>query len=202
MADVVCRGFSGYNTRWCDIILNKVITSALVQDASCIVIFLGANDSFDPNEELDQHIPVDEYESNLCKMVDYLISLNVKESTIILVTPAPYQQDRFAQQCQENGRVPSFKTNTTIVEYVNACKRVAKKQGTLILDLFAGFSKKGDLDKLLVDGLHFTKHGGQLTFNLLWPLVEKCILDYRKSLDLNYPVWTDLATKKITLSEL
>ncbi|KAJ6637492.1 Isoamyl acetate-hydrolyzing esterase 1 like, partial [Pseudolycoriella hygida] len=68
MADIITRGFSGYNTRWYKMMLPKILDSINTKDISCVTIFLGANDCSLPKS--DQHVPVVEYQENLEAMVE------------------------------------------------------------------------------------------------------------------------------------
>lgn len=69
--DVLNRGFSGYNTRWCKVLLPAVLDEKLAKETVVLVIFLGANDSnwFEKNPR--QHVPLDEYKLNLKEMVEF-----------------------------------------------------------------------------------------------------------------------------------
>ena len=70
--DVINRGFSGYNTRFCKLILPKLITASDSPNMQLVTIFLGANDSVDSVKCTKQHVPLEEYTQNLLDMVEYL----------------------------------------------------------------------------------------------------------------------------------
>jgi len=66
-ADVLNRGYSGYNSRHvCDILERSILPSNF-QDVLFCTVFLGANDAALPGEL--QHVPLDEYEANLGTIV-------------------------------------------------------------------------------------------------------------------------------------
>ena len=69
---MISRGFSGYNTRWCKLILPKLISAEDASSTQLVTIFLGANDSVDSVICKKQHVPLDEYKQNLKDMVEYL----------------------------------------------------------------------------------------------------------------------------------
>ena len=68
-ADVIARGFSGYNTRQCKALLPYLEND--VKDATVVGVFLGANDANDPVKNPQQSVPIDEYKNNLKDIVAY-----------------------------------------------------------------------------------------------------------------------------------
>jgi lysophospholipase L1-like esterase len=67
-ADVLNRGFSGYNSR---LICQEVLKTLPEQaDYFFCTVFLGANDAALPGER--QHVPIEEYTDNLEKIVTHL----------------------------------------------------------------------------------------------------------------------------------
>lgn len=110
-ADIIPRGFSGYNTRWIlnylqnqqqqaqtqtNITTNDDSTSSNNSSSPPIdtanldlaIIFLGANDAAE--EGSYQHVPLDEYKENLKQLC-----LRIKSPRIILVTPPPYSAEKY-----------------------------------------------------------------------------------------------------------
>ena len=66
--DVVVRGLSGYNTRWClhPDVFESIFTPAL--DPAIVVVFLGANDAVLKDRCPRQHVPLEEYAENLSEI--------------------------------------------------------------------------------------------------------------------------------------
>ena len=69
-ADVLNRGFSGYNSRHVSNILERSVLSSNYEDVLFCTVFLGANDAALPGER--QHVPLDEYQANLGTIVSHL----------------------------------------------------------------------------------------------------------------------------------
>jgi hypothetical protein len=67
--DVISRGFSGYNTRWCKVILPDILKEFDPKNIALATIFLGANDSNLP-ENITQHVPLPDYKQDLKDMVE------------------------------------------------------------------------------------------------------------------------------------
>jgi len=57
--DWLNRGYSGWNSRWVLLILDRVVSRPTAAGASLVTVFLGANDAVLPSER--QHVPLDEY---------------------------------------------------------------------------------------------------------------------------------------------
>lgn len=83
---MVLRGLSGYNTRWALKVLTRAMEGAAAAgaDPAALTVFFGANDASLPEQkQAHQHVPLDEYQSNLraiCgyfKVVRYLCSLSL-----------------------------------------------------------------------------------------------------------------------------
>ncbi|XP_024408221.2 isoamyl acetate-hydrolyzing esterase 1 homolog isoform X1 [Desmodus rotundus] len=197
--DVLNRGFSGYNTRWAKIILPRLIRKGSVLDSPVVVtVFFGANDSALKDENPKQHIPVDEYAANLRSMVQYLRSVDVPESRVILITPPPLCEAAWEKECLAQGYKLN-RLNMVVGEYASACLHVARDCGTDALDLWALMQKDGqDFSSYLSDGLHLSPKGNEFLFSHLWPLIEKKV----SSLPLLLPYWRDVAEAKPELSLL
>ena len=67
--DVINRGFSGYNTRWCNKMIPSVLSEFDAKNIAMVTIFLGANDSNLPANK-QQHVPVNEFKQNLVEIVE------------------------------------------------------------------------------------------------------------------------------------
>ncbi|GER24476.1 SGNH hydrolase-type esterase superfamily protein [Striga asiatica] len=72
-ADIVLRGYSGYNTRWALKIIERVFPSTEIEkEAAAITIFFGANDACLPDRSSKfQHVPLEEYKQNLQALIAY-----------------------------------------------------------------------------------------------------------------------------------
>jgi lysophospholipase L1-like esterase len=159
--DIVCRGFSGYNTRWALHILEKAF-SDLVPDV--VTVFFGANDA--ALEDLSQqHVSLEEYKANLKKIV---ASLRQKfpEVRVLLIGPPPIHHD----QREAYGRSVGYdepvvqRKNEVTKLYAEACGEVAEEEGTAFLSLWHEMTRAArqegeDVSTFLVDGLHLNEKG-------------------------------------------
>jgi len=58
--DVVNRGYSGYNSKWARLVVEKAVVN---EKPDLVFVFFGANDAVD--KEVVQHVPLHEYEDNM-----------------------------------------------------------------------------------------------------------------------------------------
>jgi lysophospholipase L1-like esterase len=72
-ADVVVRGYGGYNTRWALFLLHHIFPLGSSSPPVATTIFFGANDAALKGRTSDrQHVPVEEYTDNVRKIVQHL----------------------------------------------------------------------------------------------------------------------------------
>jgi len=92
-ADVLNRGFSGYNTRFAMDLVPKIFGSGETKPQYLFVtVFLGANDAAIAGER--QHIPVEEYGENLAEIIKRIRGANEgsPDFPIIVMTPPPVDE--------------------------------------------------------------------------------------------------------------
>uniref|UniRef100_A0A803PA71 SGNH hydrolase-type esterase domain-containing protein n=1 Tax=Cannabis sativa TaxID=3483 RepID=A0A803PA71_CANSA len=92
-ADVLVRGYGGYNTRWALFLLHHLFPLNVAKPPAAVTIFFGANDAAILGRTSErQHVPIDEYKENLRKIV-----LHLKECSptvlIVLITPPPVDEE-------------------------------------------------------------------------------------------------------------
>lgn len=182
-ADVVCRGFGGYNTRWVLETLESsgrehIIPPHVVDQTLFCVVFLGANDAV--SAEYPQHVPLDEYEANLRKIATCLNDVVRPAHGVIILTPPPIDQVRYLEYVRRE-RVPGATSSSRTLEntrnYRNAALRVASglafATGVDLYTAFMGEAAEGSFEPNsswsapFVDGLHFNAYGGNIVFNAL-----------------------------------
>ncbi|XP_071719883.1 GDSL esterase/lipase At5g45920 [Rutidosis leptorrhynchoides] len=170
-ADVVLRGYSGYNTRWAKKVLEKVFPAELNDGVGraplAVTVFFGANDACLPDRYAAfQHVPIDEYKQNLTHIVSYL--KNRWSSThIILMTPPPIDEaKRLLHPYNENPSNLPERTNEVAGNYAKACVAVAGECDVPVIDLWTRMQQYDDWRKAyLRDGLHLTRGGNKIVFD-------------------------------------
>jgi lysophospholipase L1-like esterase len=175
-ADVLNRGFSGYNTQHALELVPRVFAPAENGLLFCTVFF-GANDASIAGEP--QHVPLEEYEANLVKIIT-AIRESIKKSDdescenafpIIMVTPPPVDAEAWKESL---GLYDYYdRTNEITRKYGEVAKKVAKQLDCATLDtweLLGGDTN--DYGKHLSDGLHLNESGERLVFEGLMNLIK------------------------------
>uniref|UniRef100_A0A7S1ZD82 SGNH hydrolase-type esterase domain-containing protein n=1 Tax=Ditylum brightwellii TaxID=49249 RepID=A0A7S1ZD82_9STRA len=198
-ADVLNRGFSGYNTRMAlDLLPNIVGSSSTGQQQTNILfatVFFGANDAALPGEL--QHIPPDEYSNNLISIVEHMKKSTLQVSVgddnskdvescssddddlpIILFTPPPVDADAWYAhrgEPKDKKRI-NDRANENAKLYGDIVKDVAKKANCSVLDVFDCLGGNGPVEtygKHLRDGLHLSASGNVLVYEGLMEVLGK-----------------------------
>jgi lysophospholipase L1-like esterase len=168
-AEVLNRGYSGYTTRHALQILPSMLP--LPESVLFCTVHLGANDAALP--ESLQHVPTEEYATNLQKMITSIRSHEGSTCPIILLTPPPIDAERWRQVFDDP---KPNRTNESSRDYGNVVKEVAAAQSCLVLDVFTLLGGNGnceDYTKNLRDGLHLSGSGNVLLFEGLSRLIHE-----------------------------
>ncbi|GFT95220.1 isoamyl acetate-hydrolyzing esterase 1 homolog [Trichonephila clavipes] len=188
VCDVIPRGFSGYTSRSCRIILPRIFYPENISDVEAFVIVLGTNDSSGKEDAPEYHVSLQEYAENLDAMINYLQSIGLNKNKIIMMTPGPYHHEKFMKWCYEIGKTFPSKDSKLVAEYVEACLNTAKKHNIDVINIFQEMMKSQDWSKFLTDGLHFSSDGSHLVYHLLLPLIEKKV----NATEMLLPYWRDI----------
>ena len=168
-ADVVNRGFSGYNTTFYLHLPDEAVFSSLQvdqddKDSKCClaILWFGANDAGLPGLADHHYVSVDDYRSNLHKLIDR-VQAKTKCPRIMLITPPPvHHEQRLIFQKQRYGDKATGKLERTLEntgKYAAACLQVAKERNVACCDLYNLMQQESDWAPFLHDGLHFSKDG-------------------------------------------
>uniref|UniRef100_A0A1D1ZIP9 GDSL esterase/lipase At5g45920 n=1 Tax=Anthurium amnicola TaxID=1678845 RepID=A0A1D1ZIP9_9ARAE len=188
-ADVVLRGYSGYNTRWALKVAERAFdglgsdecegtaggAAAAAGDGGggrqqaplAVTVFFGANDASLPDRSSAfQHVPLPEYRINLHAILSFLKKRWPSSTLIILITPPPIDEDgRLKHPYGENPSGLPERTNEAAGAYANACVSVAMEAGVPVVDLWFKMQQFPSWEKaLLSDGLHLTPDGNRIVF--------------------------------------
>ena len=201
--DIIQRGFSGYNTKWCKIIFPRILSEFEPQEVALITIFLGANDAVLPDMNPHQSVEIDQYKLNLKDMITYVHGFN-ENTKILLISPPPVQAQRWAEfKCRELDR-NSERTRS----YYMACEEVYNEMKGIcsdnisFLNLFSKMTSNDD--DCFCDGLHLSSKGNNIVFQGIMEVFEnnwKELL-HPSTLKLSYPLYHDIDDDNSELSLL
>ncbi|KAL3781567.1 hypothetical protein ACHAW5_002576 [Stephanodiscus triporus] len=186
-ADVLNRGYSGYNTDWFLRLASTDAGRSDLFDHECVAlvtIFLGANDASDPELNGRQHVPLGTYESNLGEIISLARSNFGEDVGIILISPPPVcHEGRLRFQREAYGEGATGKLERTIElsgKYARGAGRVANEMGVPFLDLWTNmqFTAAGEEREnwrdFLSDGLHFSALGNEFVGAALLDVIDEC----------------------------
>lgn len=167
-ADILNRGFSGYNTRHCLELVPRVFG---VGELLFCTVLLGANDAALPGER--QHVPIDEYGQNLRKIVSSIRKASKKpDLPIILMTPPPFD----APAWDQNKPLPESgsRSNEVARDYGERVKKVGAELNCPVLDVFEAMGGSGnEYGQFLSDGLHLNGSGNTKLYEGLMELIQR-----------------------------
>ncbi|KAF3770531.1 SGNH hydrolase [Cryphonectria parasitica EP155] len=190
--DVVNRGFSGYNTSQALRILEQIFPEPTAggPQLKYLIVLLGANDAALPQEVENQGLPLDQYKTNLHRIITHP-NITAHKPKVLLITPPPLDEIRTTElDTPKYGH--TLRETARSASYSQAARDVAASvPGTVLLDLQKALidratastpgwdvsqpplgslegARRGYLEQLLPDGLHLSGEA----YRVLWGLVE------------------------------
>ena len=168
-ADVVNRGFSGYNTKFYLHLPDETVFPGLIateqdnESKCCLaILWFGANDAGLPGLADHHYVSLEDYEKNLHRLIDRVQS-KTKCSRVLLMTPPPvHHEQRLIFQKQKYGDKATGKLERTLEntgKYASVCMQVAQERKLPYCDLYNLMQQEKDWAAFLHDGLHFSPAG-------------------------------------------
>lgn len=171
-ADVINRGFGGYNTKW--FLLQSSAQESDIWSFSqvgLIVIFFGANDASDPILNPRHHVPIPDYQENLRTIRRHCQEHYGSDVPIIFITPPPVvHSQRLTYQIQRYGDNATGKLERNMAlseQYASAAEEMATEVGVPCLNLWKAMQKDDGWKDFFTDGLHFSKTGNDFVAQAL-----------------------------------
>jgi len=188
-ADVLNRGFAGYNTDW---FLRFAATGAgqvdllAHGDVRLVAVFFGANDASDPVLNARQHVPLDAFRSNLGDVAALARRHFGPAVRVVLISPPPVcHAKRLQFQRERYGEKATGELERTLElsgKYANCVKEVARELGLPFLDLwttmqFTPSGESRDWEDFLSDGLHLSASGNEFLGDSLIAMIDRLLPD-------------------------
>ncbi|XP_072173793.1 isoamyl acetate-hydrolyzing esterase 1 homolog isoform X1 [Diadema setosum] len=186
--DIICRGFSGYNTKWALAALPHALPAEMLDGVVMATIFFGANDCCDPGLQADKHVPILDYVSNIKAMIKYFESKGLPKERLMLITPPPIDEAAWSEACKTKGTTLN-RTLKNSGKYAKACCDLAQDLGVKVIDLWTLMQKEENWGpRFLCDGLHLTAEGAGFLYKHLSGFVDDCTA----SLPQQWPDWSSI----------
>ncbi|KYK60088.1 uncharacterized protein DCS_01222 [Drechmeria coniospora] len=195
--DVVNRGLSGWNSANVVEHLDRLFPkpTTLSPRIKHLVILLGANDAVIPMPTTTQHVPIDQYKTNLQTIINHP-HIRAHEPKILLVTPPPLDEIKREEVDKAAGHPRTTRTCAISASYSDKAREVARENPDVTLvDLWQALMNKaiemapehytpggpwlgtrenghrGGLKELLSDGLHMSGDAYRVFYDEIKPLI-------------------------------
>jgi len=194
-ADVVNRGYSGYNTTF-------YLRLPIEADNVCLaLVFFGANDAALVDQDPHHHVSIQDYKKNLSIIIE---RVQKKTDRILLLTPPPvHHEQRLAFQVQKYGDKATGKLERTLEntgKYAAACREVAAKSQLPCLDLYHEMLQDSDWSRFFSDGLHFAADGHSFVEHAILSAISEHYPELLVKQDPQTGQWCNSATQCSALS--
>ncbi|PHT28576.1 GDSL esterase/lipase [Capsicum baccatum] len=171
-ADVLIRGYAGFNTTWGLIMLQQLfpLDDPSPTPLAGITICFGANDAALVGRFSEtKHVPIDEYKENLCKMTQHVKQYSPSVQ-IVMITPPPIDEAKRLEVLRAGGRKidVSDRTLEETGKYAKKVVELSKELGLPYIDLWSKMQQvEGWQKKFFYDGVHFTPEGSGFLYKEL-----------------------------------
>ncbi|KAG9160759.1 hypothetical protein Leryth_008596 [Lithospermum erythrorhizon] len=161
-ADIVLRGYYGWNSRRAIQVLDEVFPKDSSVQPSLVIVYFGGNDSMGPHSSgLGPHVPLSEYVENMEKIALHLKSLSKTIHVIFLSCP-PVNEAKLRKSTSSNFS-ELVRTNALCREYSEACIELCKKMDVKVVDLWSAMQKREDwMNACFTDGVHLSAEGSNV----------------------------------------
>ncbi|KAI3734960.1 hypothetical protein L6452_14442 [Arctium lappa] len=161
-ADIVLRGYYGWNSRRAIKVLDQVFPKDSCNQPSLVIVYFGGNDSMGPHSSgLGPHVPLPEYVENMRKIATHLQGLSDTTRIIFLSCP-PVDEVRLRENTSSIFS-ELVRTNELCRIYSEACIELCNEMGVKVIDLWTAFQKRDDwMTACFTDGVHLSGEGSKI----------------------------------------
>ncbi|CAA7052171.1 unnamed protein product [Microthlaspi erraticum] len=194
-ADVILRGYAGWNSRFAVKVLDQVFPKDALLQPSLVIVYFGGNDSTYPHPSggQGQHVPLSEFTENMRKIGEHLLSLSDK-TRVLFLTPPPVNEKHIQALF---GDAISGRTNERCRPYAEALLNLSREINVKSIDLWTVIQQEDDwLNTCFTDGIHFTAKASEIVLKEILKVVSEP--DWKpslhwKSLPVEFPFTFGLA---------
>ncbi|XP_050214322.1 GDSL esterase/lipase WDL1-like isoform X2 [Mercurialis annua] len=167
-ADILLRGYSGWNSRRALQVLDQVFPKEAAIQPSLVIVYFGGNDSIHPHPTgLGPHVPLPEYIDNMRKIALHLKSLS-DTTRIIFLSPPPVNEDQMRKDLRAR------RTNDRCRIYSEACLELCREMNIKAVDLWTAIQKVDDRKNIcFTDGIHLSSEGSKIVVKEILKVIEE-----------------------------
>ncbi|GFP94364.1 GDSL esterase/lipase cprd49 [Phtheirospermum japonicum] len=179
-ADIVLRGYSGWNSRRALEALDQIFPKDTAVQPSLVIVYFGGNDAMHPHPSgLGAHVPLPEYIENMKKIYIHLKSLSEKTRLIFLTSPPV--NEAMIRQHFGNAHDNQNRTNETCRIYAEALVDLCRKLNIKVINLWTAIQQREDwATACLSDGIHFSAEGNKIVTKEILKVIKEA--DWEPSL--------------------
>ncbi|XP_010509212.1 PREDICTED: GDSL esterase/lipase At2g38180-like isoform X1 [Camelina sativa] len=187
-ADIIVRGYAGWNSRFALKVLDQVFPKDAVIQPSLVIVYFGGNDSMDPHPSgFGPHVPLSEFIDNMRQIGEHLLGLSDK-TRVIFLTPPPMNEKQI--QIVFGGMVKG-RSNERCRPYAEALLNLCREINVKGVDIWTAIQQQDDwLNSCFTDGIHFTAKASEIVLKEILKAVREADWKpslYWKSLPVEFP---------------
>ncbi|CAI9091700.1 OLC1v1026792C1 [Oldenlandia corymbosa var. corymbosa] len=158
-ADIVLRGYLGWNSRRAVQVLDQVFPKDAANQPALVIVYFGGNDSMGPHTSgLGPHVPLPEYIENMRKVATHLKGLS--DSTRLLFLSCPPLNEVKLRENTSSYLSELVRTNDLCRRYSEACIELCQDMDIKVVDLWTAMQKREDWQNAcFTDGIHLSAEG-------------------------------------------
>ncbi|PRQ59431.1 putative SGNH hydrolase-type esterase domain-containing protein [Rosa chinensis] len=175
-ADILLRGYFGWNSRRALEVLDQVFPKDAAVQPSLVIVYFGGNDSMGPHPSgLGPHVPLPEYIENMRKIANHLQSLS--DSTRIVFLSCPPVNEATVRENKSPYLSELIRTNELCQQYSEACIKLCQELDIKVVDLFTAIQKG---ENCFTDGIHLSAEGSKIVAEEILKVLREA--DWKPSL--------------------
>ncbi|XP_057808134.1 GDSL esterase/lipase CPRD49-like [Salvia miltiorrhiza] len=161
-ADIILRGYSGWNSRMAVEVLNQIFPQDAAVHPSLVITYFGGNDAMRPHPSgVGPHVPLAEYVGNMKKIALHLRSLGEKLRMIFLTCPPVHEE--MVVGYYGNMFDKQERSNEACRVYAEALVALCKEMDIEVINLWTAFQHRDDWGPAyLSDGIHLSDGGSRV----------------------------------------
>ncbi|KAL9230194.1 hypothetical protein vseg_005579 [Gypsophila vaccaria] len=179
-ADIILRGYSGWNSRRGLQVLDKVFPKDASVQPSLIIVYFGGNDSMGSHPSgLGPHVPLPEYVENMRKIATHLKGLS--DTTRVIFLSSPPVNEAVIEERQSPYLANLLRTNEQCRKYSEALIELCSEMHINVIDLWTAIQKRDDwLTAAFIDGIHLSAEGSNIVTDEILKVLKEA--DWKPSL--------------------
>lgn len=172
-ADIIMRGYLGWNSRRAVQVLDKVFPKDASVQPSLIIVYFGGNDSSEPYPSgLGPHVPLPEYKENMRKIASHVKNLSETTRVIFLSCP-PLNEEMFFRKASPALSL-IVRTNEISRQYSEACIEICKEMNLKVVDLWTAIQQRENWgDVCFTDGIHLSSEGSKVVVEQILKVIKE-----------------------------